>query len=82
MTTTAPARVLHARQVVRELERADAALVLALANTADKLVADDADEARKTVARALRRARAALKTIDLLEARQSALELEGPEGAP
>lgn len=74
---TAPARVLHARQVVKSLEAAESSLVLAQANTDEKLVADDCDAARKAVQRAHRRARAHLKQIDLLEARQGALELEG-----
>lgn len=68
-----------ARETVRELQRAEAALERAHQVTDDQVVAHRVERARKEVREALRRAGVVLKDVDLREAEQGVL---GPGGAP
>lgn len=61
------------RFVLRELVKAEAALVAAQKATDDKLVADECAKARRTVSSARARAQSVLKHADLTTAPQGAL---------
>lgn len=74
---TAPRSVAEARAVVRSLEHAARELQNVRANTSDPRVDASAELAHKSVQTALRRARLVSKDLDLKNAEQPGLGLEG-----